>query len=94
MRIFFLEDIFIEKKTPHTRMQKIGMTKELTIKQDDFWRLINREQFLWRYFNARLRYRIRTYLHFVSQLTEHCSGIRGQVDRVRRAFCVATDDSL
>ncbi|CAF3627836.1 unnamed protein product [Rotaria socialis] len=34
------------------------MRKELTIKQDDFWRLINREQFLLFYFDARLRYRI------------------------------------
>ncbi|CAF1457543.1 unnamed protein product [Adineta steineri] len=34
------------------------MSKELTIKQDDFWRLINREQFLLIYFNARLRYRL------------------------------------
>lgn len=38
------------------------MRKELTLKQDDFWRLLAREQFLWQYFNARLRYRIRTYL--------------------------------
>jgi hypothetical protein len=42
------------------------MRKELTIKQDDFWRLINREQFLLIYFNARLRYRIRMYLLFFS----------------------------
>ncbi len=40
------------------------MGKELTIKQNDFWRLINREEFLLRYFNARLRYRIRMYLYF------------------------------
>jgi len=37
------------------------MRKELTIKQEDFWRLINREQFLLKYFQVRLRYRIRTY---------------------------------
>ena len=37
------------------------MRRELTIKQDDFWRLINREQFLLHYFDARLRYRLRTY---------------------------------
>jgi len=37
------------------------MRKELTIKQNDFWRLINREQFLYSYFNARLRYRIRMF---------------------------------
>ncbi|UJR24912.1 hypothetical protein I4U23_006276 [Adineta vaga] len=36
------------------------MRKELTIKQDDFWRLINREQFLLHCFNARLRYRLPT----------------------------------
>jgi hypothetical protein len=40
------------------------MRKELTIKQDDFWRLINREQFLLLYFDAQLRYRIRMYLIF------------------------------
>ncbi|CAF1034196.1 unnamed protein product [Adineta ricciae] len=34
------------------------MRRELTIKQDDFWRLINREQFLLHYFDARLRYRL------------------------------------
>jgi hypothetical protein len=43
------------------------MRKELTIKQDDFWRLINREQFLFLYFNARLQYRIRMYSHFLLQ---------------------------
>ena len=36
--------------------------EESTIKQDDFWRLINREKFIAKYFNARLQYRIRTYL--------------------------------
>ncbi len=41
------------------------MRKELTIKQDDFWRLLNREQFLYTYFNARLRYRIRMYSDFI-----------------------------
>jgi hypothetical protein len=54
------------------------MKKELTIKQDDFWRLINREQFLFIYFNARLRYRIRMYfdlrknllLHYILQLQQ------------------------
>jgi len=46
------------------------MRKELTIKQDDFWRLINREQFLLICFNARLRYRIRMYLYFFSKINK------------------------
>lgn len=40
------------------------MREELTIKQNDFWRLVNREQFLLMCFNARLQYRIRKYLNF------------------------------
>ena len=40
------------------------MRQEVTIKQDDFWRLLNREKFLLKYFNARLRYRIRMYSDF------------------------------
>jgi len=42
------------------------MKKELTIKQDDFWRLINREQFLSVSFHVKLQYRIRMY--FFSKL--------------------------
>ena len=46
------------------------MGRELTIKQEDFWRLINREKFLWTYFNAQLRYRIRMLLFFVNFLLQ------------------------
>lgn len=46
------------------------MRKELTIKQEDFWRLINREQFLLKYFQVRLRYRIRTYRFSTTKKTK------------------------
>lgn len=44
------------------------MCKELTIKQDHFWRLLNREIFLFKYFNAKLQYRIRMSLTLLFQI--------------------------
>jgi len=61
------------------------MRKELTIKQDDFWRLINREQFLLLYFDAQLRYRIRMYLVFL-KLIRKTNLIIIQLQQIMNAF--------
>jgi hypothetical protein len=58
------------------------MRKELTIKQDDFWRLINREQFLFLYFNARLQYRIRMYSHFLLKLIQNSNSTIIQLQQI------------